>query len=135
MNLLADTNVFIDYWRASDEAKAIFRRLVETNAVIVCGVVRAELLHGSRSDKNRIEIHRTLSGFDTLYLKDFDWEVLGDQLYQYRTHGLTIPLADAMIACTSLIYDIPVWTNDKHFDRMKSILPELKVVRTEDLLA
>ena len=135
MNLLADTNVFIDYWRAPDEKKTVYAQIFMANTVIVCGVVRAELLHGSRSDKNRQEIHRSLSKFGFLNLDVDDWEALGDQLYAYRVHGLTVPIPDAIIACTAMQFNIPVWTNDKHFDRMKSIYPELKIIRTDDLLA
>ena len=59
MILLADTNVFIKYWRAlaesqKDEAAAreleTYKRIMTVNEFVTCGVVRAELLHGALRD-------------------------------------------------------------------------------------
>ena len=131
MILLADTNIIIDYWKnVSDALDKVFN----TNDVIIPGIVRAELLHGSRSEKNQKNIHDNLAEFDTLNLEGDDWEALGDQLYEYRVHGVTVPMADAIIASIALIYGIPIWSRDGHFDLMRSVIPELKVYRTEELI-
>ena len=41
---------------------------------------------------------------------------------------------DAAIASIAMKYGIPVWANDKHFEMMKSVIPQLKVYRTEELI-
>lgn len=135
MIFLADTNIIIDYWKPS--SKDVYEtqgKIFDSNDIIIPGIVRAELLHGSRSEKNQREMHDSMAEFDTLNLEGDDWEALGDQLYEYRTHGVTVPMPDAIIACIALTYGIPVWSKDGHFDMMKSVIPELQVVRTEDLL-
>lgn len=134
MTLLADTNVFIKLEKGSKEEKAFIKSIMSKNDVVVCGVVRAELVHGARSEKNRREMQDFLDLFRPLDLESADWRTLGDQLYQYRTGGFTVPFTDAAIASIGMKYGIPVWANDRHFDMMKSVIPSLTVYRTEELL-
>ena len=143
MILLADTNVFIKYWRAlaksqKDEATAkeleTYKQIMSVHEVVTCGVVRAELLHGATSEKNYQQMDGALSRVPSKDLDGADWNELGRQLYQYRTGGFTVPFTDAAIASIAMKYDIPVWANDKHFDMMKSVIPSLRVCRTEKLL-
>ena len=143
MILLADTNVFSKYWRAlarsqKDEAAVkeleTYKQIMSIHEIVICGVVRAELLNGATSEKNYQQIDGALSKVPSKELARDDWSELGHQLYQYRTNGFTVPFTDAAIASIAMKYDIPVWANDKHFDMMKSVIPSLKVYRTENLL-
>ena len=61
MILLADTNVFIKYWRAlaksqkdetAEKELEVYKQIMSVHEVVTCGVVRAELLHGATSEKN-----------------------------------------------------------------------------------
>ena len=135
MNLLADTGILIDYWKPkSEDVYQTLNRIFTSHNVVIPGIVRAELLHGSRSKENLREMHTGFLEFDSLNLEGDDWESLGDQLYEYRTHGLTVPIPDAIIACVALTYGIPVWTKDGHFWRMKDVIPELQVYQTDELI-
>ena len=134
MILLADSNVFIKLWRGSKEEKDLIKRIMLRNEVLACGVVRAELIQGAQSEKSLRDVTETLSCYGARNLKDSDWEELGRQLRKYRANGFTVPFTDATIAAIGIINDIPVWTDDKHFDMMKSVVPQLKVYRTEDLI-
>ena len=104
------------------------------NEIITCGVVHAELLHGSKSEKNCQQMADALSKVPTKDLEGADWNELGHQLYRYRTGGFTVPFTDAVIASIGIKYGIPVWTDDKHFSMMQSVIPQLKVVKTEELI-
>ena len=134
MIYLVDTNVVIDALDNKSLHYNEMERLFKENDIILCGVVRAELLHGAHSQKNNRELHGYLSAFRNLNIEGSDWETLGDQLYMYRTNGITVPFPDAMIASLGIKYGIPVWTDDKHFSMMQSVIPQLKVVRTEELI-
>ena len=143
MILLADTNVFIKYWKAlaksqKDEIAAkeleSYKQIMTVNEVVTCGVVRAELLHGATSEKNYKQMNEALSRIPSKDLEGNDWNELGHQLYQYRTHGFTVPFTDAVIASIGIKYRISVWANDKHFDMMKNVIPELQVIRTEEMI-
>ena len=125
MRILADSNIFVDFWRnPSQEMIDRFRR----DQIVICGVVRSELLHGAVSEKNLGKIREALKLFDSFEMSKNDWDTLGEQLYTLRIHGLTVPLADAIIACLAIKNDVPVWTRDNHFNKMQEILRELKVI-------
>ena len=125
MRILADSNIFVDFWRnPSQEMIDRFRR----DQIVICGVVRSELLHGAVSEKNLGKIREALKLFDSLEMSKNDWDTLGEQLYTLRIHGLTVPLADAIIACLAIKNDVPVWTRDNHFNKMQEILRKLKVI-------
>ena len=126
MRILADSNIFVDFWKnPSQEMIEHFRR----DKVVICGVVRSELMHGAVSDKNLGKIRETLDLFESYEMAKEDWYILGEELYRLRTHGLKVPLADAIIACLAIKNDVPVWTRDNHFIRMQEILTNLKVIK------
>ena len=66
--VLADTNIFIDFWNSpTDELIKCF----EKEDIVICGVVRAELLHGAISDSDFKNITKLL---DVFVEKSFDTE-------------------------------------------------------------
>ncbi len=122
--ILADTNIIIDFWRNPDEKSAhIFR----TEDVVICGVVKAELLHGARSVEDYRRILLALADFPCVNMREADWDFLGYHLYQLRSHGVAVPFQDAVIATLALSNKSSVWTNDRHFALMKSVLSELQI--------
>ena len=143
MILLADTNMFIKYWRVltrsrKDDTAAkeleTYKQIMSVNEIITCGVVRAELLHGATSETNYQQMAEALNKMPSMDLDKSDWNELGHQLFRYRTGGFTVPFTDAVIASIGIKYGIPVWTDDKHFSMMQSVIPQLKVIRTEELI-
>jgi pilT protein domain protein len=122
--VLADTNIFIDFWNSpTDELIKCFER----EDIVICGVVRAELLHGAISDTDFNNIVNLLNAFDEKLFDNDDWQLLGSNLYKLRRKGLTVPFSDAIIATLAIKYDIPVWTGDKHFLLIQNVLTNLKL--------
>lgn len=136
MNLLVDTNVLIDIRKSLDdkEAQKRYAEILYAHDIYVPGVVEAELLHGAISEQHQKALHNSLDVYSKANLGDEDWKILGDQLYKYRINGLTLPLADAIIAAISLKFDYPVWSEDGHFGMMQQVFPELTYYSTKDLI-
>lgn len=122
--VLADTNVFIDFWNNPTEE---LTKRFEQEEIVICGVVRAELLHGAVSDKDFAEITVMLEAFDEMSFDNDDWQTLGNNLYKLRKSGLTVPFSDAVIATLAIKYSIPVWTGDKHFTLIQNVLTDLQI--------
>ena len=58
--ILVDTNIIIDFWdKPTEKAKKIFAE----NDIAICGVVKAELLRGSNSDKQFCQMENALKYF------------------------------------------------------------------------
>lgn len=124
MRLLPDSNIFIDYWQNENED---FQHIFESEDIIVCGVVRAELLHGAISERHLRSMTVMLDAFDEADLDTSGWQMLGENLYKLRTHGISVPFADAVIATIAITKEIAVWTRDNHFKLMQSVLDGLEI--------
>ena len=96
--------------------------------------MRAELLHGAVSAKDFANITTMLEAFDEFNLAISDWQILGDNLYNLRKKGISIPFSDAIIATTAIKHGISVWTGDKHFLLIQSALTGLNIYQTPDRL-
>jgi predicted nucleic acid-binding protein len=53
--------------------------------------------------------------------------VIGNNLAQLRRSGLTVPLADAVIATLGIENDVEVWSRDQYFPAIQAVLPRLKL--------
>ena len=122
--ILVDTNVIIDFWdKPTEEAKSVF----EENEIATCGVIKAELLRGSNTDKQFTQMEEALNDFTYLSFFEKDWIDLSKLFITLKQNGLTVPFQDAMIAYLAIKNKCEIWTNDKHFKLMQVILPELKL--------
>lgn len=122
--VLADSNIMIEYFRSRNSELA---NKIDTMDIALCGVVRAEIIHGARTEQ---EIDNYLEAFNTFekpMYDDYDWEGAGFILQTMRSNGFQIPFSDAVIAFIAMKYDIPLWTRDTHFLLIQGYYPELKL--------
>jgi predicted nucleic acid-binding protein len=122
--ILVDTSVVIDLSKGKDAKLQI---LIPSLPVAVCGVTHAELLHGSRDAAHRQKLLADLAAFQYLPIPDALWITVGDSLAALRRKGITVPLADAVIATVRIENDIEVWSRDPHFPAMQTMLTRLKL--------
>ena len=122
--ILADTNVMVDYFRSRESELA---KKIDSMQIALCGAVRAELLHGARSDMETDDYLEAFKTFENLVSDDYDWDGCGMLLNTLRSNGIHVPLVDAMIAFVAMKYDVPLWTRDKHFNFIRGLYPELKL--------
>ncbi|MBO7145736.1 MAG: PIN domain-containing protein [Salinivirgaceae bacterium] len=126
--ILADTNIIIDFWNKPTEP---IEKIFDTEEIATCGVIKAELLRGSHSEKQFSQIEKALSDFTYLTFSEIDWIGLSKQFIVLKRSGLAVPFQDAMIAYLAIKYNCEVWTNDKHFRLMQVVLPDLKLYGVE----
>jgi predicted nucleic acid-binding protein len=48
-------------------------------------------------------------------------------LSELRGSGITVPLADAVLAAVAMSLDVEVWASDAHFNRMQRVLADLRL--------
>jgi len=122
--ILVDTNIIIDFWRMPTESlKKVF--LKET--VAICGITKAELMYGAKSESDLITISEALSDFEYIPLDESIWHEVGKLLYRLRKSGITVPFQDIVLCALTLEYDLLLWTNDKHFALIKMEIEDLKL--------
>jgi predicted nucleic acid-binding protein len=122
--ILVDTGVVIDYAKGQD---ARLRALLPTLPVVLCGITRAEVLHGARNPAHRGNLLTLLGTFGQLPIPDTLWDTVGDYLATLRAGGVTVAFADVVIAAVALANGIELWTRDQHFTHVQRILPALKL--------
>ena len=122
--ILVDTNVLINYW---NNPKELLKLNISKDKHSICGIVKTELLHGAKSDDEADRMLGFFQSFNLIPIDEYDWEFAGLMLQSFRSQGISIPVSDALIAYIGIKYDIPVWTNDKHFKYMQAIYPELRL--------
>lgn len=121
---LLDSNIMIDYFR---DRSSDFAAKVDSMEAAVCGAVKAEVLHGAKTDREIDDMLEAFNTFDHLPNDDYDWEGTGFVLQTLRSHGIQVPLPDALIAFTAMKYDVPLWTKDEHFKLIQGCYPELRL--------
>jgi predicted nucleic acid-binding protein len=90
-------------------------------------VVKVELIHGAKSEKQKNKIKEALDEFIMLPVSEDTWDFLGDLLYELKTSGLTVPFQDVLIAAIAIENDCMLWTNDKHFSRIRKKVKGLRL--------
>ncbi|HVT90426.1 MAG TPA: PIN domain-containing protein [Tepidisphaeraceae bacterium] len=121
---LIDTSVLITYLKtASPAIRAIFGSV----ECAICGVTRAEVLHGARTKQDAISLNAALNAFIQLPIQQSIWGDLGNHLASLRLKGLPMPFQDVLIAAVAIDQKAELWSYDSHFQLIQSALPELRL--------
>lgn len=120
MPVLVDSSVWIEYFR-SGEKSGILDHFIDENILVVNDLILAELIPFLRV-KQKHRIITLLEAINKLEL-NINWLQLND--YQYRClkkgiNGVGIP--DLIIAQNAVQNDCAVYTLDKHFKMMKTVI-------------
>ena len=129
MSLLLDTNVCIAFLNGKDPA--VRRRLLAESPedVVLCSVVKAELLFGARKsafvDENLRRLDAFFEPFRSIPFDDGPAGVYGSIRAQLEREGLPIGANDLLIAATALAADLTLVTRDQ--DEFRRV-PGLRLV-------
>jgi predicted nucleic acid-binding protein len=124
--ILLDTSVVIDLFRAQEDR--VLDVILQHDAAI-CGVTRAEVLSGARDASHRVKLTAALDLFQTLLLPEGVWDHVGNNLATMRTSGITVPLADAILATVAMTSNIGLWARRHHFQLIGRVFPALKLFK------
>ncbi len=125
---LLDADVCIAFLNGRD--KKLERRLIDdAEELVLCSVVKAELLYGAACSQRPEENRRKLAVFfDTLDSLPFDdecAEVYGNVRATLRRNGTPIGPNDLLIAATALGHGVGVVTrNRREFERVEGLQVE-----------
>ena len=122
--IIVDTSVLVDYLRSPTDRVL---GLLEMNAAAICGVTRAEVLAGARNSAHLDRIAHSLDALGQVAIGEEIWDLLGKNLSLLRAAGVTVPLADALIATLAVASGLELWTRDAHFARMQGVLTNLRL--------
>jgi predicted nucleic acid-binding protein len=115
---LADTGVFIKWYRGDPRGRLFFRN--PAIEIYYSRVTRKELLHPPISDAEKARVLRLLAGLRLINPDNQIAAAYSDLLSRYGY--LRVHLADALIAASAWVKNLPlVTTNLRHFQQIREI--------------
>lgn len=127
MRVLPDTSIWVDYLRRGASGSAgELDRLLETDSVLVCGPVLAELLAGTPAEQ-RDELWLALGSLPWADLDHTAWREVGELANDLHCTGTPVALTDLAIAIACVRAEATLWTRDRDFERVKDVLHGLQL--------
>lgn len=122
--ILADTSTIVHYLRTGF---ASMKAILDGGSVGICGVTRAEVLHGARGEADLQRLLVALDALPRVLIGEDTWDQLGRNLCALRSRGLAVSFPDALIATVAAANGMELWTYDAHFKPMCSAVPTLRL--------
>ena len=127
--VIIDTSAWIESFRPQSDK--VFRDLVKDlilkGRVLIPGIIRTELMRGTKNKKEYNRLNELLKGLDYLPVADDFWGKLSQFSFRLFRKGITIPLVDTYIAFLCIENHVSILHRDKHFDLIAEKCP-LKVL-------
>jgi predicted nucleic acid-binding protein len=90
--------------------------LLKENRVLIAGIIKLEILGGTKSEIEFQQLKIRLSALEECETNTPLWERAYDLAFQLRRKGVTIPYTDILIAATALAHEATLLHVDAHFD-------------------
>ncbi len=119
--ILADTCIWIEFFKASSDAGNKLESLLKENVVWVCGTVLFELMQGIQSENDKIKIVSALADLPYAEMSKSLWQKAGEVSASLKKRGITIPLSDICMSAIASEYNLTVFTIDKHFRQIPGL--------------
>jgi len=119
--VLVDSSIWIDYFRSGEHSKLI-DPLISDNAIVICGLILAELVPflEIKKEKELVDLLREIPRYDI----SLNWErIIEYQLICLKNGINRIGIPDLIILDTVLEYHLTLLTKDKHFIQIQKHIP------------
>ena len=116
--VIIDTSAWIESFRpASKKAlQQLVKDIVIQDKVLLPGIIKTELLRGTKNKKEYNLLNQMLTGLTYLAVDENFWERLSSFSFQLFRKGITVPLTDTYIALLCIENEANLLHLDKHFD-------------------
>ncbi len=123
--IIIDTSAWIDSFRPRGKKgwSLLVKDLILQDRVLMPGIIKAELLRGTRTKSEFNRLSELLKGITYLPVPDEFWERLSEFSFQLFRKGISVPLTDTYIALLCLENKAPILHRDKHFDLISEKTP------------
>ena len=122
---LIDSSAWIEFYRkeGKNEYKSWISKAIGDNETAVNGIIQAEILSFT---KTRSDYNSVFSDFSSLHNLELNAPVFSKTSeigLNLRNKGITIPLADLIIASCALVYDTELIHFDSHYRYLSEHYP------------
>ena len=114
--VMIDTSAWVEFFNRPDSPeKQTIDLLIDSDRAAVCGVTLAELLQGTRTQKEFHQVRDSLQALPYYEMDAAAWEKVGDLGFTLRRKGITMPVTDLAVAALALTHGMSVLACDSHF--------------------
>ena len=130
--VIIDTSAWIESFRPQCDKtfSYLVKDLIIKELVLLPGIIRAELLRGTKSRKEYDRLNDLLKGLTYLPVPEEFWDRLSKFSYRLFRRGVIVPLTDTYIALLCIENNALILHCDRHFDLIARKTP-LKVLSDE----
>ncbi len=116
--VIVDTSAWIESFRpqGEDKLKEAVKRLIAEGEILLPGIIKTEILRGTKSKEEFQTLDELLNGLIYLSVEDGFWGRLAKFSFDLLREGITVPLVDAYIALLAIEQDASLLHRDIHFD-------------------
>ena len=127
--VIIDTSAWIESFRPQGEKVFIdlVKDLILKGRVLIPGIIKTELLRGTKNKKEYNHLNDLLKGLEYLPATEDFWEKLSRFSFRLFRKGTTVPLTDTYIALLGIENNASILHRDKHFDLIAEKVP-LKIL-------
>ncbi len=127
--VIIDTSAWIESFRRQSEKAFInlVKDLILKGKILVPGIIKTELLRGTKNKKGYNQLNDLLKGLEYLPVSDDFWGKLSLFSFRLFRKGVTVPLTDTYIALLGIENNASILHCDKHFDLIAEKVP-LKIL-------
>jgi len=127
--ILIDTSVWIEYFKNKSEGLSNkVDEILSKHEVYVPKVVIAELIQGSKSEREITVIEDFSEAFNLIDQKEDTWMKAGRLSFSLKKKGKSVNLTDCYIAVIAKEYECQIFSLDEHFKDIQKIL-DIDLVR------
>jgi predicted nucleic acid-binding protein len=129
--VIIDTSAWIDSFRpkADKGFSLLVKDLILKNRVLMPGIIKTELLRGTKTKSEFNRLHDLLRGITYLPVAEEFWDGLSEFSFQLFRKGISAPLTDTYIALVCIENKVSLLHHDKHFELIAQKTP-LKIIRS-----
>jgi predicted nucleic acid-binding protein len=127
--VIIDTSAWIESFRPQSDSKFsnLLKDLILNGRVLLPGIIKTELLRGTKNKKEYNRLNELLKGLEYLPEPEEFWEKLSLFSFDLFRKGVTVPLIDTYIALLCIEKNALILHRDKHFNLIAQKFP-LKVL-------
>jgi len=117
---LVDTSVWILVLRKDfiPKVKDRIDHLLKEDVIVTTGIVKLELLSGTRTEKEFQRLQNRLDALGTIETDDFLWKDACELGFKLRRKGITVPHTDILVGTCAIRTESTILHADAHFDMM-----------------
>jgi len=117
---LVDTSAWLLALRKDfiPEVKDRIDRLLKEDAIITTGIIRLEILGGTKTEKDFQRLKNRFDALDSVETDNSLWQNACELGFNLRRKGVTVPHTDILITACALKTGAIIVHADKHFDLM-----------------